>query len=272
MIPALTFKTDDSHDWVKDHITLLERRRFVSRSLETNSVIMPIHGFQTLTLLDYPGYTAATVFLGGCNFRCPFCQNAGLVLHPEKEPVIAEEDILTFLKKRRRVLDGVCITGGEPTLAPDLPSLIRSIKELGYLVKLDTNGTHPAVVRRLTEEKLIDYVAMDIKSSREHYDRLAGSSSEKLLSAVEETAAFLMNGSLDYEFRTTVVRELHEEEDFEKIRDWLAGCKRYYLQAYKDSEHILKPDRYSSYSREELEHFAGILRKKIPLVEIRGID
>ena len=113
---------------------------------------------------------------------------------------------------------------------------------------------------------------MDIKSSREHHDRLAGSSSEKLLSAVEETAAFLMNGSLDYEFRTTVVRELHEEEDFEKIRDWLAGCKRYYLQAYKDSEHILKPDSYSSYSHEELEHFAGILRKKIPLVEIRGID
>ena len=100
MMPALTFKTDDSHDWVKDHITLLERRRFVSRLLETNSVIMPIHGFQTLTLLDYPGYTAATVFLGGCNFRCPFCQNAGLVLHPEKEPVIAEEDVLAFLKKK----------------------------------------------------------------------------------------------------------------------------------------------------------------------------
>lgn len=134
------------------------------------------------------------------------------------------------MKKDGRVLDGVCITGGEPTLAPELPSLIRSIKELGYLVKLDTNGTHPAVVRRLAEEKLIDYVAMDIKSSREHYDRLAGSSNKKLLSAVEETAAFLMNGSLDYEFRTTVVRELHEEDDFEKIRDWPGGCKRYYLR------------------------------------------
>ena len=184
---------------------------------------MKIHGFQTLTLLDYPGYTAATIFLGGCNFRCPFCQNAGLVLRPDEEPVIPEDDVLAFLKKRRRVLDGVCITGGEPTLEPELPELIRSIKELGYLVKLDTNGTHPAIVRKLAEEKLIDYVAMDIKSSREHYARLAGNSSEKLLAVVEETAAFLMEGNLDYEFRTTVVRELHEQEDFVAIRDWLAG-------------------------------------------------
>lgn len=272
MMPALTFKTDDSHDWVKDHIILLERRRFVSRSLETNPVIMPIHGFQTLTLLDYPGYTAATIFLGGCNFRCPFCQNAGLVLRPDEEPVIPEDDVLAFLKKRRRVLDGVCITGGEPTLEPELPELIRSIKELGYLVKLDTNGTHPAIVRKLAEEKLIDYVAMDIKSSREHYARLAGNSSEKLLAVVEETAAFLMEGNLDYEFRTTVVRELHEQEDFVAIRDWLAGARRYYLQAYRDSEHILKSGNYSSYSREELERFAAILREKIPVVEVRGIE
>ena len=233
---------------------------------------MKIHGFQTLTLLDYPGYTAATIFLGGCNFRCPFCQNAGLVLRPDEEPVIPEDDVLAFLKKRRRVLDGVGITGGEPTLEPELPELIRSIKELGYLVKLDTNGTHPAIVRKLTEEKLIDYVAMDIKSSREHYARLAGNSSEKLLAVVEETAAFLMEGNLDYEFRTTVVRELHEQEDFVAIRDWLAGARRYYLQAYRDSEHILKSGNYSSYSREELERFAAILREKIPVVEVRGIE
>ena len=234
--------------------------------------MMKIHGFQTLTLLDYPGYTAATIFLGGCNFRCPFCQNAGLVLHPEEEPAIPVEEVLAFLKKRRRVLDGVCITGGEPTLEPELPELIRSIKELGYLVKLDTNGTHPAIVQKLAEEKLIDYVAMDIKSSREHYTRLAGSSSEKLLAAVEETAAFLMEGNLDYEFRTTVVGEMHEREDSKAIRAWLAGARRYYLQAYRDSEHILKPGNYSSYSREELEEFAEILREKISLVEIRGIE
>ena len=233
---------------------------------------MKIHGFQTLTLLDYPGYTAATIFLGGCNFRCPFCQNAGLVLCPEKEPVIPVAEVFAFLKKRRRVLDGVCITGGEPTLDAELPELIRSIKELGYLVKLDTNGTHPAIVRKLADEKLIDYVAMDIKSSRGHYARLAGSPGEKLLAAVEETAAFLMEGQLDYEFRTTVVRELHEQEDFEAIRDWLAGARRYYLQAYLDSEHILKPGNYSSCSREELEGFAEILREKIPVVEIRGIE
>ncbi|MFQ9395820.1 MAG: radical SAM protein [Lachnospiraceae bacterium] len=170
------------------------------------------------------------------------------------------------------MLDGVCITGGEPTLEPELPELIRSIKELGYLVKLDTNGTHPAIVRKLAEEKLIDYVAMDIKSSREHYARLAGNSSEKLLAVVEETAAFLMEGNLDYEFRTTVVRELHEQEDFVAIRDWLAGARRYYLQAYRDSEHILKSGNYSSYSREELERFAAILREKIPVVEVRGLS
>ena len=171
------------------------------------------------------------------------------------------------------MLDGVCITGGEPTLEPELPELIRSIKELGYLVKLDTNGTHPAIVRKLAEEKLIDYVAMDIKSSPGALRHgLAGNSSEKLLAVVEETAAFLMEGNLDYEFRTTVVRELHEQEDFVAIRDWLAGARRYYLQAYRDSEHILKPGNYSSYSREELERFAAILREKIPVVEVRGIE
>lgn len=141
---------------------------------------------------------------------------------------------------------------------------------------ISSSSTPTARIRplsgRLAEEKLIDYVAMDIKSSREHYARLAGNSSEKLLAVVEETAAFLMEGNLDYEFRTTVVRELHEQEDFVAIRDWLAGARRYYLQAYRDSEHILKSGNYSSYSREELERFAAILREKIPVVEVRGIE
>lgn len=232
---------------------------------------MNIHGFQTLTLLDYPGYTAATIFLGGCNFRCPFCQNAGLVLHPSAEPSIPVQEVLSFLEKRKRVLDGVCITGGEPTLEPELDSFAGTLKAMGYLVKLDTNGTHPEVIKRLHGRGLLDYVAMDIKSSPEGYGKLAGLSHVDL-SPVKESVRFLMEEGPDYEFRTTVVRELHSRDDFEKISDWLAGSKQYYLQAYRDSEHILKPGIFSSYSKGELEDFADLLRKKIPLVEIRGID
>ena len=231
---------------------------------------MKIHGFQTLTLLDYPGYTAATIFLGGCNFRCPFCQNAGLVLRPDEEPVIPEDDVLAFLKKRRRVLDGVCITGGEPTLAPDLPSLIRSIKELGYLVKLDTNGSHPEVLKNLAEKNLIQMAAVDIKACPQNYPSLTGLLHPDL-DSVQQTVDFLLHGNLDYEFRTTVVRELHSEDDFYKIGTWLKGARAYYLQAYKDSDEVLQPG-FSSYSLEELEHFRSILLKTISRVEIRGID
>lgn len=232
---------------------------------------MNIHGFQTLTLLDYPGYTAATIFLGGCNFRCPFCQNAGLVLHPADEPTIPTDEVLSFLQKRRRVLDGVCITGGEPTLTPELGELAQSIKDMGYLVKLDTNGTHPEVIKDLYARGVLDYVAIDIKSSPDGYGKLSGLS-QMNLAPVRESVRFLMEEGPDYEFRTTVVRELHKKEDFLEIRDWLAGCKRYYLQAYRDSEHIIKPGAFSSYSKEELEEFAKILREKIPLVGIRGIE
>lgn len=230
-----------------------------------------IHGLQKLTLLDFPGYTAATIFLGGCNFRCPFCQNAGLVLHPDKEESIPTSEVLSFLKKRKKLLDGVCITGGEPTLCPELPELIAEIKALGYLIKLDTNGSHPEILKSLHEQGLLDYVAMDIKSSPSGYSQASGLA--KLdLDAITESVRFLMEGTLDYEFRTTVTRELHTHIEFEEIGNWIAGCKRYFLQAYRDSGHILKPGSFSSYTRGELEVFAAQLRKKIPLVDIRGID
>lgn len=232
---------------------------------------MLIHGFQTLTLLDYPGLTAATIFLGDCNFRCPFCQNAGLVLHPESEPAIPTEEVLAFLKKRKRVLDGVCITGGEPTLEPELPDFIATLKDMGYLVKLDTNGSQPDILKTLSSQKLLDYVAMDIKSSPAGYSRSAGLLHPDL-DAIRESVRFLMTDAVDYEFRTTVVRELHGPQEFADIGDWLAGCRRYYLQAYRDSDHILKPGCFSSYTREDLESFAALLRKKIPLVDIRGIE
>lgn len=185
---------------------------------------MRICGFNKTTLLDYPGKVASTIFLGGCNFRCPFCQNSVLVLHPEEQPDYAREDILAFLKKRKGILDGVCISGGEPTLAADLEEFLRQIKDLGYLIKLDTNGTRPEVVKHLAESKLIDKVAVDIKAGPDHYSRLAGISAPAI-DKVSETVNFLLHGQLDYEFRTTVVKELHTEGDSGKS-DSGSGAQR----------------------------------------------
>lgn len=229
-----------------------------------------IHGLNKTTLLDYPGRVAATIFLGGCNFRCPFCQNSSLVLHPSMQPEISEEEVLTFLKKRTGILEGVCISGGEPTLSTDLEDFIQKIRQLGYPVKLDTNGSHPEILKNLAEKDLIQMAAVDIKACRENYPSLTGLLQPDL-DAVQETVDFLLHGNLDYEFRTTVVRELHNEEDFLRIGTWLKGAKTYYLQAYKDSDEVLQPG-FSSYSLAELEHFRDILLKNISKVEIRGID
>lgn len=229
-----------------------------------------IHGLNKTTLLDYPGRVAATIFLGNCNFRCPFCQNSSLVLRPSEEPTIPEEEVLTFLNKRHGILDGVCISGGEPTLASDLGNFIKKIRALGYPVKLDTNGTRPDIVKYLAQNDLIQMVAMDIKACPDNYPSLTGMMHPDL-EAVRETARFLLDGKLDYEFRTTVVRELHNEDDFIQIGQWLHGARAYYLQAYKDSAEVLQPG-FSSYTFEELEHFRDILQITIPFVGIRGID
>ena len=229
-----------------------------------------IHGLNKTTLLDYPGRVAATIFLGGCNFRCPFCQNSGLVLHPAQEPVIPVNDVFSFLKKRRGILEGVCISGGEPTLSADLEDFVRQIHELGYPVKLDTNGTRPDIIKNLFSKGLIQMTAVDIKACPDNYCSLTGLMHPDL-QAVQETVDFLLHSDVDYEFRTTVVRELHSRHDFIQIGQWLKGAKAYYLQAYKDSEEVMQPG-FSSYSEEELEEFRSILLKTIPLVEIRGID
>lgn len=231
---------------------------------------MKICGLNKTTLLDYPGKVAATVFLGSCNFRCPFCHNSSLVLHADKEPEISCDEVLSFLKKRRGILEGVCITGGEPTLSPDLDGFLEKIRDLGYSIKLDTNGSRPYIIKTLVNRGLVDKIAMDIKACPENYGILAGLQYPDLES-IRESADFLMNGDVDYEFRTTVVKELHTERDFREIAQWLRGAKAYYLQAYKDSQEVLKPG-FSSYSLEELEKFRSILLETIPLVEIRGID
>lgn len=234
---------------------------------------MLIHGLQKLTLLDYPEHLAAVLFTGSCNFRCPFCQNGSLVLTPQEEPVIPEEEILSLLKKRRGVLTGVCITGGEPTLHHDLPDLIAKIKSLGYQVKLDTNGTNPAMVKQLYQDGLLDYVAMDIKTSRANYPLVSGCSNipmEKL----QETIDFLMTSGIEYEFRTTVVKGLHTSGDFVDIGNWLSGAKRYFLQSYKDSEYILQKGQLemSAFTPDEMKEFLALVLPAIPSAKLRGVD
>jgi len=233
-------------------------------------MFMRIHGFQKLTLLDYPGKVACTIFLGNCNFRCPFCHNAGLVLSADKEPTIEEEEVLAVLKKRQGILDGVCITGGEPTLNADLVELIEKIKQLGYAVKLDTNGYRPKVLKGLVQEGLIDYVAMDIKNSLPRYPETVGVSDfhpEK----IQESVDFLMNGSLDYEFRTTVTRELHSKKELIEIGKWLQGCSRYYLQQYQESASVIRPV-FSKYTPEEILQLKELLEGYIKEVYVRGVE
>lgn len=231
---------------------------------------MLIHGFNKTTLLDYPGHLAATIFLGGCNMRCPFCHNASLVTKAYTQPVIPTEDVLSYLKKRKNILEGVCITGGEPTVYPGLPDLVDEIKSIGLKVKLDTNGTNPSLLRSLVTDHKIDYVAMDIKNSKEHYSITAGIFDFDL-TPIYESVDYLLYDPIEYEFRTTVVRELHDASDMLSIGQWLQGAKAYYLQSYRDSGDILSPG-LSGHSTETLEYFVTLLAPYIEHVSIRGVD
>lgn len=230
---------------------------------------MKICGLQKTTLLDYPGHVAATIFLGTCNFRCPFCHNKEL-LGADAAEQYTKDEVLQFLKKRAGILEGVCITGGEPTLSPDLEEFICEIRSFGLLVKLDTNGYRPDVLKDLCQKDLIDYVAMDIKTCREHYPQVAGAPGLDI-HRIEESVHFLMHGDIPYEFRTTVVRELHNADDFRKIGEWIKGCSAYYLQNYVESDQVLQPG-FSSYTKEELLEFTVLLKPDIPFIQLRGID
>lgn len=230
---------------------------------------MIISGLQKTTLLDYPKHVAATIFLGGCNFCCPFCHNRDLICGDSKD-FLTDKSVLDFLKKRSRVLEGVCITGGEPTLHTGLEEFIIEVKRLGLLVKLDTNGYRPDILKSLCSKGLLDYVAMDIKSGKTGYAEAAGLSHLEL-PLIEESVDFLMHGNIAYEFRTTVVRELHSAEDFKEIALWLGGCSHYYLQSYRDSKDVLVPG-FSAYSKEELCAFADIVTPFMEHVALRGID
>ena len=230
---------------------------------------MKIHGLQKMTLLDFPGHVACTVFLGGCDFRCPFCHNFELVDGTAK-PVMEEEELLSFLKKRTGLLDGVAFTGGEPLLHKDLPELMQKIRDLGFGVKLDTNGYHPDLLKEILDAGLADYVAMDIKNSPEKYAMTAGVEIMNL-SRINESISVLMNSGTDYEFRTTVIKEFHEESDFHRMGEMIRGAKRYFLQEFTDRETV-PFGGLSAPSAEEMRAFADIAAQYVPSVELRGVE
>lgn len=232
---------------------------------------MQIHGLQKLTLLDFPGHMSATVFTGGCNFRCPYCHNSELVLNPESVPRIPEAEVLEFLKSRRKMLEGVCFTGGEATLQKDLPEFMAKVRELGYKIKLDTNGQSPAVLDRLMKAGLLDYVAMDIKNCKERYGETIGIPDFRT-DAIETSIALLMNGNIPYEFRTTVMREFHDTEALTRIGEWIAGARRYYLQPFRESDQVMKKGVFHAPDRDEIIRWKELLSKTIPSVDIRGMD
>ncbi|MBR5620741.1 MAG: anaerobic ribonucleoside-triphosphate reductase activating protein [Clostridia bacterium] len=230
---------------------------------------MKLYGLQKLTLLDFPERVACTVFLGGCNLRCPFCHNSVLVFPEPEDETVSEDEFFRFLDKRAGVLDGVAVTGGEPLLTPDVLPFLERIKEKGFAVKLDTNGSFPKRLREAVESGLVDYVAMDIKNSPEKYAATCGLPMFDL-SKVQESVRFLMNGKIPYEFRTTVVDEFHEAADMEAIGRWIAGARAYYLQNFVDSGACIREGLHAK-SPDELHLFRSLLTKYVPNTQVRGI-
>ncbi len=231
---------------------------------------MIIHGLEKLSLVDFDGHVAATVFTGNCNFRCGFCHNSALVLSADSLPVIPEEEILSYLEKRKGILDGLCITGGEPTLNKDLPQFIEKVKKLGYPVKLDTNGTSPETVITLTENGLCDYFAVDIKNDRENYAKTIGFDKYDL-SKIEKTVAFLLKGTVSYEFRTTLIAEYHDEENIRKIGDWICGAQKYFMQKFKNGENCISRD-LTEVPLEKARKFKEIISPKVGFCDLRGYE
>ncbi len=230
---------------------------------------MNIQGIQKLTLLDYPGKMACTVFTAGCNLRCPFCHNASLVVNPSKESAYTQEEIFDFLEKRKGILDGVAITGGEPLIQPDIEEFIIKVREFGYSVKLDTNGTNPEKLKELLDKNLLNYVAMDVKGSRSSYSQCVGIPNYDTIK-IEKSVEILKSCNTDYEFRTTVVKGLHTPQDIVDIGEWLRGAKRHFLQGFEDSGDLIDFGM-SAFSKEQMLEFRELMREYIPNSEVRGI-
>lgn len=230
---------------------------------------MKIHGFQKLTLLDFPEKTASTVFTGGCNLRCPFCHNGDLVLSPASVGVISEDEVFSVLNKRRGFLDGVCITGGEPLLNADIGAFMKKIKDMGFLVKLDTNGTLPLRLHELILSGVVDYVAMDIKNAPDAYPKTVGIENFDV-TPIKKSVELLRASGVDHEFRTTLVKELHTLENMKEIGRWLKGEKKYFLQAFKLSANVLDKT-LNGFEKDELEEMLKAVREYIPSAELRGV-
>lgn len=229
---------------------------------------MLIKGLQKTTLLDFPGKVACTVFTGGCNFRCPFCHNASLVLTPNMVDTIDEKDFFDYITKRKGILDGVCITGGEPLMQKDIIPFIKKIKEIGLAVKLDTNGSYHDTLKEILSLGLVDYVAMDIKNCPDKYNITVGLNQTP--QDIDKSIDLLLEGNVPYEFRTTVVKELHTIEDIEKLAIRIKGAKRYYLQGFIDSGDLIATG-YSAYDPEEMNRLLEVARKWIPSACLRGL-
>lgn len=247
--------------------------RVVQNALDSTVIEAPsvrFFGLQKLTLLDYPGKMACTLFTGGCNFKCPFCQNADLVFLPENIVEIAPQDILSFLEKRKGILEGICVSGGEPLLQEGLAFYLKRFKDMGYQVKIDTNGTFPEKLKRLVEEGLVDYVAMDVKNSLKRYGETMGIEDFNL-DGIKESIAYLKEGHVPYEFRTTIVKNFHSKQDMKDIGKLLEGADAYYLQNFEDSDRVIKSG-LEAWDFETLKMFKDIVSPYVKKVEIRGID
>ncbi len=229
---------------------------------------MTICGFEKFSMVDYDTLIACTVFTGGCNFRCPFCHNASLVVGNVTEGQIDESEVVDYLQKRKGLVDAVCITGGEPTLHKDLKDFIRKVKGFGYKIKLDTNGTNPDMLQSLLDEGLLDYVAMDIKNSKQKYPLTIGANSIDF-ALIEKSIEMLKSSSIAYEFRTTLIGELHSEDDIIDIANLIKGAKKYFMQKYKDCDGCISHG-YHEISKDVVENYAKIMREKVSFVGIRG--
>ena len=265
----LAMETDfDKFEQLLDRVTTNSRMYLNPEPLFSG---IKIGGLQKMTMLDYPGKVAATIFTGGCNFKCPFCHNRDLVFVPDRYEFLDPDDVLTYLGKRKNILDGVCITGGEPLMQDDLQNFIAEIKKMGYLVKLDTNGYFPDRLAEICATGMIDYIAMDIKNTPEKYADTVGVNQEVFrIERIQESVKYLMTSDIEHEFRTTVIREFHTKDDITEIAKWIRGCSHYYLQQYTDSGNVITPG-WSAYSKEEMEELRTAAAVYVPHVELRGV-
>ena len=231
---------------------------------------MKISGWEKLSLVDFDDYVCTTVFCANCNMRCPFCHNAFLVIGASSAPSIPYEEVKSYLSKRKGILEGVCISGGEPTLSPDLPSVLKDIKSLGYKIKLDTNGYRPDVIRECIDSGLVDYFAMDIKNSPSLYGKTAGIADFDM-SRIENSVNLIMRSGIEYEFRTTIVREFHTPHDLQEAGEWIRGARAWYLQAFRDSGNLIGAG-LTGYDADSLHAMAELIRPYASLTGLRGVD